>query len=149
VVIRFKWVTQRLVEAIRARSFDVVICNFANPDMVGHTGNFAAALKAVETVDHCLGQIARAVEDAGGLLVITADHGNIEAMRDPVTGEIQTAHTTNPVPLVIAGASAGITLRKGGLADLAPTLLDLLHLEQPAEMTGHSLVEGVGRRGAS
>jgi 2,3-bisphosphoglycerate-independent phosphoglycerate mutase len=142
-------VTQKLVGAIRAKSFDVVICNFANPDMVGHTGNFEAALKAVETVDHCLGEIARAVEDAGGLLVVTADHGNIEAMRDPATGEIQTAHTTNPVPLVIAGASQGITLHKGGLADLAPTLLDLLHLEQPAEMTGHSLVEGTGLRGAS
>ncbi|MDA1070165.1 MAG: 2,3-bisphosphoglycerate-independent phosphoglycerate mutase [Proteobacteria bacterium] len=142
-------VTERLVGAIRARSFDVVICNFANPDMVGHTGNFAAALKAVETVDHCLGEIARAVEDAGGLLVVTADHGNIEAMRDAVTGEIQTAHTTNPVPLVIAGATGGIVLQKGGLADLAPTLLDLLHLEQPAEMTGHSLVEGPGLRGAS
>jgi 2,3-bisphosphoglycerate-independent phosphoglycerate mutase len=142
-------VTQKLVAAIRARSFDVVICNFANPDMVGHTGNFAAALKAVETVDHCLGEIARAVEDAGGLLVVTADHGNIESMRDPATGEIQTAHTTNPVPLVIAGATRGITLHKGGLADLAPTLLDLLHLEQPAEMTGHSLVEGAGLRGAS
>jgi len=142
-------VTERLVGAIRARSFDVVICNFANPDMVGHTGNFPAALKAVETVDHCLGEIARAVEDAGGLLVVTADHGNIEAMRDPATGEIQTAHTTNPVPLVIAGATRGLALHKGGLADLAPTLLDLLHLEQPAEMTGHSLVEGPGLRGAS
>jgi len=140
-------VTDKLVDAIRRRAFDVVVCNFANPDMVGHTGNFAAALKAVETVDHCLGEIARAVEDAGGLLVVTADHGNIESMRDATTGEIHTAHTTNPVPLVVVGAPKGLRLHQGGLADLAPTLLDLLRLEQPAEMTGHSLIEGSARRG--
>jgi 2,3-bisphosphoglycerate-independent phosphoglycerate mutase len=133
-------VTDKLVAAIRSRSFDVVICNFANPDMVGHTGIFEAALKAVETVDASLGRIADAVTDASGHLVVTADHGNIESMRDPKTGGVHTAHTTNPVPLVIVNAAQGLHLEHGGLADLAPTLLDLLKLPQPEEMTGHSLI---------
>ncbi|MBT6202994.1 MAG: 2,3-bisphosphoglycerate-independent phosphoglycerate mutase, partial [Rhodospirillaceae bacterium] len=133
-------VTDKLVAAIKDHHFDLVICNFANPDMVGHTGIFAAALKAVETVDQCLGRIADAVADAGGYLVVTADHGNIESMRDPITGEAHTAHTTNPVPLVIVNAPVERALRAGGLADLAPTLLDLLKLPQPDEMTGQSLL---------
>jgi len=133
-------VTDNLVAAIKDRRFDLVICNFANPDMVGHTGIFAAALKAVETVDQCLGRIADAVTDAGGYLVVTADHGNIESMRDPATGVAHTAHTTNPVPLVIVNGPVDRALRTGGLADLAPTLLDLLKLPQPDEMTGHSLL---------
>ncbi|MBN35967.1 MAG: phosphoglycerate mutase (2,3-diphosphoglycerate-independent) [Rhodospirillaceae bacterium] len=133
-------VTDKLVAAINDHRFDVVICNFANPDMVGHTGVFEAALKAVETVDHCLGRIARAVEDTGGHMVVTADHGNIETMRDPKTGEIHTAHTTNPVPLVIVNAPEGVHVEEGGMADLAPTLLDLLHIDQPSEMTGRSLL---------
>ena len=137
-------VTDRLVAAIRDRKFDVVICNFANPDMVGHTGVFEAALKAVETVDACLGRIAAAVQDAGGHLVVTADHGNIEMMRDPRTGNVHTAHTTNPVPLVIVNGAKGLVLEHGGLADLAPTLLELLHLPQPEEMTGHSLIRSPG-----
>ncbi|MBC6439058.1 MAG: 2,3-bisphosphoglycerate-independent phosphoglycerate mutase [Rhodospirillales bacterium] len=137
-------VTDRLVAAIRDRSFDVVICNFANPDMVGHTGDFAAALKAVETVDHSLGRIAHAVTDAGGHMVVTADHGNIEMMRDPITGEAHTAHTTNPVPLVIVNPPQGRILRRGGLADLAPTLLDLLELPQPGDMTGRTLLAKEG-----
>ncbi len=133
-------VTDKLVAAITSRSFDVIICNFANPDMVGHTGVFEAALKAVETVDGCLGRIADAVTNAGGHMVVTADHGNIESMRDPRTGGVHTAHTTNPVPLVIVNAAQGLHLEHGGLADLAPTLLDLLNLPQPEEMTGHSLI---------
>ncbi|MEM7122235.1 MAG: 2,3-bisphosphoglycerate-independent phosphoglycerate mutase [Pseudomonadota bacterium] len=139
-------VTDKLVAAIRTRSFDVVICNFANPDMVGHTGVLAAAIKAVEVVDTCLGRLADAVSDAGGLLLITADHGNIEAMRDPQTGKAHTAHTTNPVPLLLVGAKPGIELERGRLCDIAPTLLDLLHLEQPSEMTGHTLIAARQRR---
>lgn len=142
-------VTDKLVAAIRARSFDVVICNFANPDMVGHTGVLAAAVKAVEVVDTCLGRIADAVDDAGGLLLITADHGNIETMRDPSTGTVHTAHTTNPVPLVLIGAEPGTVLERGRLCDIAPTLLDLLHLEQPSEMTGHTLIAARQKRAAS
>jgi len=141
-------VTDRLVAAIRNRDFDVVICNFANPDMVGHTGVLAAAIKAVEVVDRCLGRIADAVTDAGGVLLITADHGNIEMMRDPDTGKAHTAHTTNPVPLVLVGAGHDIMLGRGRLCDIAPTLLDLLHLDQPAEMTGHSLIQAEQRRAA-
>ncbi len=137
-------VTDKLIAAIRGRSFNVVICNFANPDMVGHTGVFEAAVKAVETVDVCLGRIAAAVEDANGYLVVTADHGNIETMRDSKSGEVHTAHTTNPVPLVIVNGSQGMKLEHGGFADLAPTLLDLLNLQQPGEMTGHSLIRSTG-----
>jgi 2,3-bisphosphoglycerate-independent phosphoglycerate mutase len=141
-------VTDRLVAAIRSRDFAVVICNFANPDMVGHTGVLAAAIKAVEVIDACLGRIADAVSDTGGVLMITADHGNIEMMRDPQTGEAHTAHTTNPVPLVLVGAGRDIDLRGGRLCDIAPTLLDLLHLEQPGEMTGRSLIHAERQRAA-
>ena len=145
-------VTARLVEAIRGGGFEVIVCNLANADMVGHTGRFEAALKAVETVDHCLGEIARAVEDSPrGVLAVTADHGNIECMIDPGTGEVHTAHTTNPVPLVVAGAGDGARLRHGGLSDLAPTLLALLGLPRPREMTGGSLLAtaGDGARGGA
>ena len=141
-------VTDRLVAAIRSRDFAVVICNFANPDMVGHTGVLAAAIKAVEVIDTCLGRIADAVSDTGGVLMITADHGNIEMMRDPQTGTAHTAHTTNPVPLVLVGAGRDIDLRGGRLCDIAPTLLDLLHLEQPGEMTGRSLIHAERQRAA-
>ena len=133
-------VTHGLVSAVRDQAFDVVICNIANPDMVGHTGVFPAAVKAVETVDHCLGSIAAAVEDTGGCLVVTADHGNIETMYDPVTGGPHTAHTTNPVPLALVHGNEGLRLRDGSLRDLAPTLLDLLDLAQPEEMSGQSLL---------
>ncbi len=138
-------VADRLASVVRERRFDVAICNFANPDMVGHTGVFPAALKAVETVDRCLGRIAGAVVDAGGRMAVTADHGNIEMMRDPGTGEPHTAHTTNPVPLVIVNAPEGRALRPGGLADLAPTLLDLLRLPRPEDMTGRSLLAAAPR----
>ena len=134
-------VTDKVVEAIGAGRFDVIVLNYANADMVGHTGRIDAAVKAVETIDQCLGRVSAAVEKAGGTLVITADHGNAEMMRDPETGEAHTAHTLNPVPLLMVGPPApGVQLADGRLADVAPTLLDLLGLAQPAAMTGHSLV---------
>ena len=133
-------VTAKLVEAIDARAFDVIVCNIANPDMVGHTGNLAAAVQAAEAVDTAIGAIEAAVRRAGGALLITADHGNLEQMRDPDTGQPHTAHTVGPVPFVHVGPRA-TPLRSGGaLRDVAPTMLDLLGLPQPAEMTGRSLL---------
>jgi 2,3-bisphosphoglycerate-independent phosphoglycerate mutase len=134
-------VTDRLVEAIGSGKFDVVVLNYANADMVGHSGDLAAAIKAVEAVDACLGRLAEAVERAGGSLLITADHGNAEMMRDPKTGQPHTAHTTNPVPLVLVNPPPGIIgLEDGRLADIAPTLLAIMKLKQPKAMTGHSLL---------
>jgi 2,3-bisphosphoglycerate-independent phosphoglycerate mutase len=134
-------VTDRVVEAIRSHRFDVIVLNYANADMVGHTGRLDAAVKAVETVDACLGRLSESVEQAGGTLVITADHGNAEMMRDPETDEPHTAHTLNPVPFVIVNPPRPIQhLADGRLSDVAPTLLDLLGLPQPAVMTGHSLI---------
>ncbi|SEG54626.1 2,3-bisphosphoglycerate-independent phosphoglycerate mutase [Bosea lathyri] len=131
--------TDRAVEAIDSGRYDLVVLNFANPDMVGHTGVLSAAIKAVETVDAGLGRIADAISRAGGALLVTADHGNCELMVDPVTGKPHTAHTTNPVPLMLVGGNAS-ALVEGRLADIAPTLLALLGLAQPAEMTGQSLL---------
>jgi 2,3-bisphosphoglycerate-independent phosphoglycerate mutase len=140
-------VTDKLVEAIDQGRFDVIVCNFANTDMVGHTGDLAAATQAVEAVDQCLGRLAAAVKRAGGALLITADHGNAEMMRDPVTGQPHTAHTLNPVPLLLVNPPAGITgLRDGRLADIAPTLLQLLGLSAPAAMTGRSLLTRAAER---
>ena len=134
-------VTDRVVEAIRSHRFDVIVLNYANTDMVGHTGRLDAAVKAVETVDACLGRLSESVEQAGGTLVITADHGNAEMMRDPETDEPHTAHTLNPVPFVVVNPPRPIQhLADGRLSDVAPTLLDLLGLPQPAVMTGHSLI---------
>jgi len=134
-------VTEKVVEAIRAHRFDVIVLNYANSDMVGHTGRLDAAVEAVETVDTCLGRLSEAVEQAGGTLVITADHGNAEMMSDPETGEPHTAHTLNPVPFIVINPSAAVQqLADGRLSDVAPTLLDLLGLPQPAAMTGHSLI---------
>jgi 2,3-bisphosphoglycerate-independent phosphoglycerate mutase len=133
-------VTDRLVEAISTQAFDVIVCNLANPDMVGHTGNFAAAVKAVEAIDVALGRIVEALRAVGGEMLLTADHGNLELMRDHDNDQPHTAHTTGPVPLVYLGRAA--TLREGGaLQDVAPTLLALLGVPQPQEMTGSSLVE--------
>jgi len=135
-------VTDKLVEAINAGRFDVIVVNYANTDMVGHTGDLKAAIKAVEAVDRCLGRLAEAVERAGGTLLITADHGNVELMRDPETGQPHTAHTTNPVPLLLVNAPAGIAgLEDGRLCDVAPTLLQLLGMKQPKAMTGHALLK--------
>src|SRR5258707_14613163 len=133
--------TDKLVEGIDAGRFDVIVVNYANTDMVGHGGALAAAIKAVEAVDKCLDRLSAAVTRAGGTLLITADHGNAELMRDPETGEPHTAHTLNPVPLLLVNPPAGIPrLDNGRLADIAPTLLALLGLPQPAAMTGHSLL---------
>ena len=132
--------TAKAVAAINTGKFDMIILNFANPDMVGHTGVLSAAIKAVETVDAGLGAIADAVSAQGGALLVTADHGNCETMRDPETGGPHTAHTTNPVPVFCAGGPPGTKLHDGILADLAPTLLALLDIPQPALMTGKSLI---------
>jgi 2,3-bisphosphoglycerate-independent phosphoglycerate mutase len=143
-------VTDKVVAAIESGKFDVVVLNYANTDMVGHTGIIEAAEYAVETVDQCLGRLAASVEEAGGTLVITADHGNAEMMRDPETGEPHTAHTTNPVPFIVVNPPAAIRrLEDGRLADVAPTLLALLGLGQPAAMTGHSLIDDDARMRAA
>jgi 2,3-bisphosphoglycerate-independent phosphoglycerate mutase len=134
-------VTDKVVEAIAAHRFAVIVLNYANADMVGHTGRLDAAVKAVETVDSCLGRLSEAVERAGGTLVITADHGNAEMMRDDETGEPHTAHTLNPVPFIVVNPPAGVRhLDDGRLSDVAPTLLDILGLPKPSAMTGHSLI---------
>jgi 2,3-bisphosphoglycerate-independent phosphoglycerate mutase len=134
-------VTDKIIAAIAAGGFDAIVLNYANADMVGHTGDIAAAVKAVETIDRCLGRVAAAIEKVGGTLVITADHGNAEMMRDPSTGEPHTAHTLNPVPFLVVNPPAAIVdVEDGCLADVAPTLLDILGLEKPAAMTGHSLI---------
>jgi 2,3-bisphosphoglycerate-independent phosphoglycerate mutase len=134
-------VTDKLTAAIEDGRFDLIIVNYANGDMVGHTGIIDAAVKAAETLDTCLGRLSESVEKAGGVMMITADHGNCEMMIDPETGEPHTAHTINPVPLVMVGAPKWVRrIENGRLADMAPTLLRLLGLPQPAEMTGRSLI---------
>jgi 2,3-bisphosphoglycerate-independent phosphoglycerate mutase len=131
--------TEKVVAAIRSGKYDLIVLNYANPDMVGHTGNLAAAIKAVETVDEGLGRLAQAIRGVGGAMLVTADHGNCELMRDPETGGPHTAHTTNPVPvLLVDGNRAQVAC--GRLADVAPTLLDLLGLPKPAEMSGMTLL---------
>ena len=131
--------TQKAVAAISSGKYDLIVLNYANPDMVGHTGSLPAAIKAVETVDAEIGELAAAIDDASGALLITADHGNCELMRDPETGGPHTAHTTNPVPLLLTGVG-DVSLAEGRLADVAPTLLELMNLPQPADMTGKSLI---------
>ena len=136
-------VTDRLDAAIVSGKYDLIVVNYANPDMVGHTGFLPAAEKAVATIDQCLGRLRAAIEKAGGVLLITADHGNVEMMRDPETGEPHTAHTTFDVPIIVVNGPRGLKLAAGRLADVAPTLLDLMGLAKPHEMAGHSLIEGV------
>jgi 2,3-bisphosphoglycerate-independent phosphoglycerate mutase len=133
-------VTAKLVDAIGSGRFDVVVCNIANPDMVGHTGNLDAAVRAAEAVDTAIGAIEAAVRAVGGALLVTADHGNLEQMRDPETGQPHTAHTVGPVPFVYLGTRVASLRAGGALRDVAPTVLDLLGLPQPAEMTGRSLL---------
>jgi 2,3-bisphosphoglycerate-independent phosphoglycerate mutase len=133
--------TDKAVAAIESGKYDLIVLNYANPDMVGHTGVLAAAIKAVETVDTGLGRIAEAIQAKGGALLVTADHGNCELMKDPETGGPHTAHTTNPVPVVLMTGNKP-PIADGRLADLAPTLLDLLGIPQPPEMTGHSIIHG-------
>ena len=132
-------VTEKVVEAIKSQKYDSIILNFANPDMVGHTGSIEAAIKALEAIDECVAKVVKAIEEVNGILLITADHGNVEQMIDYKTGEPHTAHTINPVPLTIIGIG-NKKLKEGRLADLAPTMLDLMGLEKPEEMTGESLV---------
>ncbi|NHN87571.1 2,3-bisphosphoglycerate-independent phosphoglycerate mutase [Acetobacter conturbans] len=131
--------TDRAVEAIDSGKYDLIVLNYANPDMVGHTGILSAAIKAVETVDTGLGRIAQAIGRQHGALLVTADHGNCETMRDPETGEPHTSHTLNEVPCILVGAGH-VQLRHGRLADIAPTLLALMELKQPDVMTGKSLI---------
>ena len=134
-------VTDKLVEAIEQGDYDLIVCNFANGDMVGHTGVFAAAVKAVEAVDSCLGRIVSALQKVGGECLITADHGNVEQMNDKESGQPHTAHTCELVPLVyLTQRDCMMEKREGGLADIAPTLIHLMGLEQPEEMTGESMV---------
>jgi 2,3-bisphosphoglycerate-independent phosphoglycerate mutase len=132
-------VTEELVSRIRTRQYGFILVNYANPDMVGHTGIFSAAVQAIEVLDECLGQVIAAADDAGMTAIITADHGNIETMRDHASGQPHTAHTTDPVPFILV--RNGAKLKAGGLlADVAPTVLALMGMEQPADMTGNSLV---------
>ncbi len=134
-------VCDKLTGAIRSGKYDVIIINFANPDMVGHTGVEAAAIKAVEAVDECVGKAVDAIREVGGVMFICADHGNCEQLIDYETGESFTAHTTNPVPFILVNADPAYRLREGGcLADIVPTLIELMGMEQPAEMTGKSLL---------
>ena len=134
-------VTDNLVDAIENKKFDVIICNFANGDMVGHTGKMDAVLKAVAAVDECLGRVVKAIKDVDGVLLVTADHGNAEKMVDEVTGEPYTAHTVGKVQAILVNGPKDITaMRDGRLADIAPTLLELLGIEKPVEMNGNSLL---------
>jgi 2,3-bisphosphoglycerate-independent phosphoglycerate mutase len=134
-------VCDKLCQAIRSGIYDVIIINFANPDMVGHTGVEAAAIQAIEAVDQCMGRAIEALTDVGGQMFITADHGNAEYMVDEATGEPWTAHTTNPVPFLLVGADPAYTLDEGGaLCDIVPTLIDMMGMKQPKEMTGRSLL---------
>ena len=135
-------VTDKVLEAIKEDKYDAIILNYANTDMVGHTGSLTAAIKAVEAVDECVGKVVKLVEEKQGNMLITADHGNAEQMIDYKTGEPHTAHTTNPVPLILVTKNKNLKLKSGGkLADLAPTMLDLMNLEKPKEMTGNSLLD--------
>ena len=133
-------VTKKVVEAVQSDKYDTIILNYANPDMVGHTGNLEATIKAIQVIDECVQKVVDAVEEKNGMIIMTADHGNAEQMIDYKTGEPHTAHTTNPVPLILIGAE-GIKLKEGKLADLAPTMLELMELPKPEEMTGESLIE--------
>ncbi len=143
-------VTDRLVEAIGSGRFDLIVVNYANGDMVGHTGILEAAKKAAEAVDACLARLEQAVVAAGGVLLITADHGNAEQMFDHETGQPHTAHTLNPVPFVLVNGPRGAALRNGRLCDIAPTVLQLMHLALPSEMTGRALLieEGIATAAA-
>ena len=133
-------VTEKVIEAIKSEKYDSIILNYANPDMVGHTGNLEAAIKAIETIDTCVGKVVSAMKEKNGVIIITADHGNAEQMIDYTTGDPHTAHTTNVVPLILVGMD-NVKVKSGKLADLAPTLLDIMGLEKPEEMTGESLIK--------
>jgi 2,3-bisphosphoglycerate-independent phosphoglycerate mutase len=136
-------VTDVLVKAMQQGDHDFILCNYANGDMVGHTGSIPATLKAVEVVDQCMTRVMKAAQETGAVLLVTADHGNCEMMIDPQTGGPHTAHTTSPVPFVVVDPRAEMPLRAGGsLRDVGPTVMRMLGLEQPGEMTGKDLREG-------
>ena len=133
--------TKEVISAISGNEYEAIIMNFANPDMVGHTGNLEAAIKAIETIDTCLGEIRSVVREKNGTIFLTSDHGNLEMMVIAETGQIHTAHTTLPVPLILDGCNGKYQLvDKGKLADIAPTILDYLNIPKPNEMTGNSLL---------
>jgi 2,3-bisphosphoglycerate-independent phosphoglycerate mutase len=134
-------VTDHLVEAVESGQYDAIICNYANSDMVGHTGKFEAAKLAIETLDHCLGRVLKALHLAGGEMLVTADHGNAEQMVDLINHQPHTAHTTNPVPLIYIGRDNAQLLDGGALCDISPTLLKIMGISQPDEMKGRSLIE--------
>jgi len=135
-------ITDVLCKAIETRSHDFILCNYANADMVGHSGSLPATIKAVETVDKCMASVMKSAERAGFRLLVTADHGNAELMIDPETGGPHTAHTTSPVPIVALGDDAPQVMRNGGaLCDVAPTILEMFGIDQPKEMTGTTLGE--------
>jgi 2,3-bisphosphoglycerate-independent phosphoglycerate mutase len=134
-------VTEEVLLAIESDKYEAIIMNFANPDMVGHTGNIKAAITAIETIDSCLEKIQRAANEKDAAIFLTADHGNLELMHDPLSGVIHTAHTTLPVPLILVNVNGNYQLAETGkLADIAPTILDYLKIEKPLEMTGNSLL---------
>ena len=134
-------VCEKLCDAIRSDKYDVIIINFANPDMVGHTGIMEAAVKAVETVDECVGKAVDALLEVGGQMFICADHGNAEQLVDYETGDPYTAHTTNPVPFILVNYDPAYTLKENGrLADIIPTMIEMMGMEKPEEMTGESLL---------
>ena len=131
--------TDKLVEAIQSKQYNAIICNYANGDMVGHSGILAAAIKAVEALDTCVGRVVQAAQSVAAEVIITADHGNAEMMFDPTSNQAHTQHTTNLVPLIYIGRSATLS-NTGALSDIAPTLLAMMGLPQPSEMTGKNLI---------
>ena len=133
--------TECLVEAINSKAYDVIICNYANADMVGHSGDFQATIRAIECLDQCMSKVWAALAKQEGKLLITADHGNAEEMFDETTHQAHTAHTSEPVPLVYVGGHWHFTCNEGNLIDIAPTMLALLGITPPVEMTGHQLLE--------
>lgn len=133
--------TEKLIEAITSKQYDLIVCNFANPDMVGHTGNFQATVKAIEALDNCIGKIIPALDSVKGECIITADHGNAEKMTDAITGQAHTAHTSGPIPFIYHGRNAKMRYSNGVLSDIAPTLLHLMGHQQPDEMTGRVLID--------
>lgn len=134
-------VTDNIIHAIKEQKHDIIICNYANSDMVGHTGNYDAAILAIEALDICIGKVITSLKEVNGEALITADHGNADLMKDPSTGIAHTAHTVNPVPLVYVGRNAEFQLHDGRLSDIAPTILEIMNLEKPPEMSGRSLIK--------
>ena len=134
-------VTDKLCKAIKDQKYDVIICNYANADMVGHTGNIDAAIKAIESLDNCVGKVSDAIKENNGHMLITADHGNIELMMDEKNNQLHTQHTTNLVPFVYMGKKSSITKKNGCLSDIAPTILYIMGEKPPKEMTGKTLIK--------